>query len=224
MTSERRDGTHASDNSGRKSFRSFTGCYANTVENSYDRQYESPARQSRLDRPQEKSVSPGWRRRRFLCTAGGVAVAGLFTGCLNDSSTNTEPDDESEGASVDEWLADTDNYNGSVTSITGKTSVTVKVGAEGNNGSNAFAPVAIEVSPGTTVTWKWVNGYHNVVATDGQFNSGQPEQNATFEHTFEAIGTVLYYCEPHKSLGMKGAVIVAGGEGSENTATQSEAQ
>ena len=194
---------------------------------------ESPARQSRLDRPQtETSVSSGCGRREFLCTAGGVAVAGLFAGCTNIGGDDTRfermnngADDGNEPGSVDEWLAETDNYD-SVEDLTGKNSITVEVGAEGNNGSNAFAPAAIEVSSGTTVTWEWVNGYHNVVATDGQFNSGQPEQNATFQHTFETAGTVFYYCEPHKSMGMKGAVIVAGSDTTSagNTATQSEAQ
>jgi halocyanin-like protein len=164
-------------------------------------------------------------RRRFLYTAGGVAVAGLFAGCTdNGSSGNTGADDGSEGASVDEWLADTDNYDGSVTDMTGKTSVTVKVGPENNE--YVFAPAAIRITPGTMVTWQWIgSGYHNVVARNGQFKSGEPAQNATFEHTFETAGTNLYYCEPHKSMGMKGAVIVAGSDTTSpgNTATQ-EAQ
>lgn len=155
---------------------------------------------------------------------GGVAVAGLLAGCTSAGSEdnagaddsgnggNTGVDDANGGGSVDDWLADTENY-GSVEDMTGEDSVTVEVGAEGNSGSNAFAPAAIEVSPGTTVVWNWVNGYHNVVAENGLFESGEPEQNATFEHTFETTGTVLYSCEPHESMGMKGAVVVTGGDG-----------
>lgn len=191
---------------------------------------ESSARQSRLDRPQtETSVSLGWGRREFLC-ASSVAVAGLFAGCTNIGGDDTRferrnngADDGSEPSSVDEWLAETDNYD-SVEDLTGKNSTTVEVGAEGNNGSNAFAPTAIEVSPGTTVTWEWVNGYHNVVATDGQFNSGEAEQNATFQHTFETAGTVFYYCDPHKSMDMKGAVIVAGSDRTERSSASSQTQ
>ena len=179
-------------------------------------------------------------RRGFLRAAGGVAVAGLLAGCTSgDSGVNAGADtggdgnegnsrtnDADDGGSIGEWLADTGNYDGSITNMTGKTSVTVKVGAEGNSGANAFAPAAIEISSGTTVTWEWVNGYHNVVAENGQFNSGEPEQNATFEHTFETAGTVLYYCEPHRSMGMKGAIVVAGSDttSAENTSTQTEAQ
>jgi halocyanin-like protein len=151
---------------------------------------------------------------------GGVALAGGIAGCLGGSDggtdgTNGGADDGSGAPSVDEWLSDADNYD-SVVDATGRESVTVEVGARGNNGSNAFAPAAIEVSPGTTVTWEWVDGYHNVVARDGRFSSGHPEQNATFEYTFEKSATTLYYCEPHRSMGMKGAVIVAdgGGDGS----------
>lgn len=171
-------------------------------------------------------------RRGFLRAAGGLAVAGLLAGCTDaGSGGNTGGNGGNggnagaDGGSVGDWLADTDNYD-SVEDMTGTDSITVEVGAEGNSGSNAFAPPAVEISPGTTVTWKWVNGYHNVIATDGQFESGEPEQNATFEHTFETSGTALYYCEPHKSMGMKGAVVVTGGDGeiAGNTSNQSESQ
>ena len=170
---------------------------------------ESPTVQLPAGRTSDHSVQrPECGRRRFLEAAGSLTVVGLLAGCTNnvnngDSGSNGESDSES----VDDWLSDTGNYDG--VDKMGEDSVTVKVGAQGNKGANAFAPAAIEISPGTTVTWDWVNGYHNVVATDGQFDSGEPEQNATFEHTFDTVGTVYYYCEPHRSMGMKGAVIVS---------------
>ena len=202
-----------------------------------NRTSESSTAVSRVGQPQnDDSGFSKYGRRGFLRVAGGVAVAGLVAGCMSNGSGgndgadtgsdgsggNTGADDTSGGSSVDEWLTDTGNYDGRVTSMTGKTSATVKVGAEGNSGANAFAPAAIEISPKTTVTWEWVNGYHNVVDENGQFSSGEPEQNATFEHTFETPGTVLYYCEPHRSMGMKGAVVVAGGdsETAENMSNQ----
>ncbi len=147
-------------------------------------------------------------RRRFLW-ASGVVLAGSFAGCLGGA--NEESDDDDDGpSSVDEWLADTGNHD-SVEDVTGESAVTVEVGAKGNDGANAFAPAAISITPGTTVTWAWVDGYHNVVDTDGQFDSGEPEQNATFEHAFETAGTAYYYCKPHESMGMKGAVVVEDG-------------
>ncbi len=137
-----------------------------------------------------------------------MLVLGSIAGCVDDSASGSGGDSDGDGTtSVDEWLSKTGNYD-SVRNLTGKNSVTVAVGAKGNAGSNAFDPVGIEISPGTTVRWDWVSGYHNVVANDGQFKSGNPEQNATFEHTFDSAGTYLYYCEPHKSMGMKGAVVV----------------
>ncbi|MFT4923050.1 MAG: nitrite reductase (NO-forming), partial [Haloarculaceae archaeon] len=30
----------------------------------------------------------------------------------------------------------------------------------------------------------------------------------TFEQTFDSSGVVLYYCAPHRTLGMRGAIIV----------------
>jgi halocyanin-like protein len=68
------------------------------------------------------------------------------------------------------------------------------------------------VSPETTVVWEWTGegGAHNVVAEDESFESELlSEYGETFEYTFSEPGTVRYYCGPHKSLGMKGAVVVA---------------
>lgn len=146
---------------------------------------DSSAGLSRVDRTQnDDSGFSQYGRRGFLRSIGGVAVVGFLAGCISGGSGGN---DATGRGSVDEWLADTSNYD-SVEDMTGKKSVTVVVGAEGNSGSNAFAPAAIEISPETTVAWKWVNGYHNVVVTDGQFESGEPERNVTFEHTFETAG------------------------------------
>ena len=147
-------------------------------------------------------------RRRFLQSASGMLVIGSVAGCMDSGTQDSSEDSNGDGkASVDEWLSNTGNYE-SIRDLIGKTSVTVEVGAQGNAGRNAFAPAAIRIAPGTTVTWNWIDGYHNVVANNGEFDSGSPEQNATFEHTFESPGKYLYYCEPHESIGMKGAVVV----------------
>lgn len=147
-------------------------------------------------------------RRRFL-RVSGVVIAGSFAGCLGGANEGSDDDTDSGPSSVDEWLADTDNYDS--IEDTGEHAVTVEVGADGNEGANAFAPAAISITPGTTVTWTWVDGYHNVVDANERFDSGEPEQNATFEHTFDTAGTAYYYCKPHESMGMKGAVVVADG-------------
>lgn len=52
---------------------------------------------------------------------------------------------------------------------------------------------------------------HNVVARTGVFDSGDlvKELGHTLEHTFADPGLYYYDCEPHESMGMRGAVFVA---------------
>jgi halocyanin-like protein len=108
-------------------------------------------------------------------------------------------------------MSDVGNYEG-VVDATGQSEVTVTVGASGNGGNFAFGPAAVQVDPGTTVTWEWngEGGQHNVVAEEGgDFESElTAEAGITFEQTFESEGVVKYYCTPHRALGMKGVVVV----------------
>jgi halocyanin-like protein len=154
--------------------------------------------------------------RRSLLQAGGAAAVGVAAG-VGTAAAQQE--------TVESYLSDVGNYTGSLTDETGSDQVTVDVGAEANGGAFGFGPAAIRVDPGTTVTWEWTGegGGHNVVAEDETFNSGQAvaEAGTTFDHTFEAAGVWLYFCVPHKALGMKGAVVVGdvdvetGGDGAE---------
>jgi len=62
-----------------------------------------------------------------------------------------------------------------------------------------------------TGSWEWTGrgGGHNIVAESGEFETDiYMEDGATFEHTFEESGTYLYYCAPHRPIGMKGAIVV----------------
>jgi halocyanin-like protein len=89
--------------------------------------------------------------------------------------------------------------------------VTVAVGASGNGGNFAFDPAAVRVSTGTTVVWEWTGqgAQHNVAAEGGGFESDlSSEEGYTFEHTFSETGTYKYVCTPHRTLGMKGVVVV----------------
>jgi halocyanin-like protein len=114
---------------------------------------------------------------------------------------------------VEEYLSDDETYDG-VEDMTGESEVTVMCGAEGNGGGYAFDPSAIRVDSGTAVVWEWTGegGAHNVLdeETGGDMLESEltEEEGYTYEHTFEESGTHLYYCQPHKALGMKGAVIV----------------
>lgn len=161
----------------------------------------------------------GINRRSFLQAAGGLAATGLLAGCTSGNSDQNGGDGENGQQSVEEWLSGTNNFNG-ITDETGSSTVTVEVGPERDE--MVFAPAAIRIQPGTTVTWKWIgSGNHNVVAEDDLFDSGDPEEQASFEYTFDAAGTTLYYCDPHKSAGMKGAVIVEESGNSETTTSNS---
>jgi len=115
-------------------------------------------------------------------------------------------------APFDGYLDDVSNYDETITDATGQDRVTVTVGADGNSGNFAFDPAAVHITPGTTVVWEWngKGGQHNVVDENGtEFESAlTAESGFTFEHTFEEEATITYFCQPHKSLGMKGGIVV----------------
>ncbi|HJT73608.1 MAG TPA: plastocyanin/azurin family copper-binding protein [Chitinophaga sp.] len=72
-----------------------------------------------------------------------------------------------------------------------------------------FSPKKIEISVGDTVVW--VNGSnmpHNVISDDGVVVSSLMKKGETFLYVFRKAGTFPYYCQPHRSMGMKGTVIV----------------
>ncbi len=133
-------------------------------------------------------------------------------GSETPTATQTATATGDGNAAVDEYLSDVGNYDGSVADMTGQGEVVVDVGAQGNGGGFAFGPPAVRIETGTTVVWEWtgMGGLHNVVAEDGTFESGGPvtDPETTFEYTFSESGTWLYFCNPHKALGMKGAVVV----------------
>jgi halocyanin-like protein len=121
-----------------------------------------------------------------------------------------------------EWFEDVDNYDG-IQDQTGNDQVTVTVGSEANGGNFGFDPAAIRVDPETDVVWEWRAGSHNVVHQEGDFESEITEEEGfTFTQTFDEEGVYLYYCSPHRSLGMKGAVVVGDVEVDEETGGDGE--
>ncbi|MGZ0747610.1 MULTISPECIES: halocyanin domain-containing protein [unclassified Haloparvum] len=171
-------------------------------------------------------------RRKFLQATGAATVGVGLAGCsgggggdgggeeteteamATETETPTETATATESANYVEeepdyggWMEDANNYDRTV-DATGSDTVTVKVGA---GDGFAFGPAAVQVSSGTTVVWEWTGkgGDHNVVAQDDAFSSSlQSSQGATFEYTFEETGIHKYFCNPHKTAGMKGAVVV----------------
>lgn len=161
----------------------------------------------------EKTKSLG--RRDVLRAGAGLAVVGTAASVPADAQS--EP--------FGGWFANTSNFDG-VVDERGSDSVTIAVGAEGNNGNYAFGPAAVQVDPGTTVVWEWTgNGQsHDVVAEDGSFTSEYTaEAGFTFEQTFEAAGVITYACTPHKPMGMRGAVVVGDLPESAQASTATEA-
>lgn len=80
-----------------------------------------------------------------------------------------------------------------------------------------FSPGTMDVSKGTTVTWKWspcadggYGGYatcvsHSVLFDDGV--SSPTQTDGSFSRTFNAAGTFKYHCAIHGS-GMSGQINV----------------
>lgn len=147
---------------------------------------------------------------RGITAAGGAAIAG-------EASAQSEGGNGSGGGGASGpidfggWLEDVGYWNEKAKEQTGKKEVTVTVGGSANN-NLSFDPVAVHVDPGTKITWEWSGegGAHNVVAEGDGFKSGSPVAKAgtTFTHTFKKDGLNNYYCEPHRTQGMKGSVAV----------------
>ena len=70
-----------------------------------------------------------------------------------------------------------------------------------------FIPPAIEVKPGTEVTWRFLDGSvpHNV---KGDGFASKTQSRGTFSHRFAQAGEYRYTCTLH--AGMAGRVVVAG--------------
>jgi halocyanin-like protein len=182
------------------------------------------------------SDTPTVRRRSVLrVSAAGLlaAVAGCAGGSGGGTESTPEPSDtptatESGGATATSsgdsggstdsggsgdfggWLSNVGNYDG-VVDETGSDSVTIQVGSEANGGNFGYSPAAVRVSAGTEVVWEWTGkgGSHNVVEESEAWSSELTDaEGHTFSKTFESAGTVKYFCTPHKSIGMKGVVVV----------------
>ena len=74
---------------------------------------------------------------------------------------------------------------------------------------NTFAPRAIEVPAGTTVTWRFEDGPVPHDVKGAGLDSGKPRAEGTFTHAFDRPGTYDYRCTVHP--GMTGTVVVAVG-------------
>ena len=84
----------------------------------------------------------------------------------------------------------------------------------------AYRPATLDVSSGSTVTWRQQDaGFHTVTSgtvtkgatvktsPDGTFDSGELAKGKAFTHTFDETGTFTYFCEVHPGT-MNGQVTV----------------
>ncbi|CQH58135.1 halocyanin [Halobacterium hubeiense] len=161
---------------------------------------------------------------RYACTPhktmgmkGAVVVGDVDVGASSSSGSSESSGSSSQQVDFDGWFEGVSNFDG-VVDETGQSEVTVEVGTDANGGPYGFSPAAIRVDPGTTVTFEWVNGTHNVVAEDGSYESELTNESGfTFTHTYDSEGVSKYYCNPHRTMGMKGAVVVGSGGGASSS-------
>jgi plastocyanin len=82
-----------------------------------------------------------------------------------------------------------------------------------SDGGNRFEPANVTIPVGTTVTWRWVGGFHDVTPTGNPTFSGNGNPVSaphTFSQAFNTRGTYLYFCSVHgsASAGMRGTIVV----------------
>ena len=156
--------------------------------------------------------------RRAVLRTGALALAGAIAGCTGGSGDGGDGGDGGggDGVTVENgrpdfgpWL---EGVDGGFRDARDADSVTVLVGAEGNSGHYAFEPAGLWITPGTEVSWKWTGegGQHDVHAVRGaSFGSKYyVDAGVHLSYTFDAPGEIHYQCDPHASLGMRGAVAV----------------
>jgi plastocyanin len=71
-----------------------------------------------------------------------------------------------------------------------------------------FVAKTVTIQKGDKVTWKNVAGRHTVTFKTLAFNKVISANNPTVAKTFRQRGTFRYFCRFHKTLGMRGTVIV----------------
>ncbi|MWG33339.1 plastocyanin/azurin family copper-binding protein [Halomarina oriensis] len=158
----------------------------------------------------------GMKRRDFLRAAGvGGAVAAGAAGTAagqegNGSGTESGGGGGGGSGPIDYGIEGANGYDGpgSGTDATGQSEVSIAVGVGG--GGYAFGPAAVNVDPGTTITWEWESAGHNVNAQSGAEFESPLQSEGTFEWTVpdDASGIVEYQCDPHVGQGMIGALAI----------------
>ncbi|HEX6568668.1 MAG TPA: plastocyanin/azurin family copper-binding protein [Acidimicrobiales bacterium] len=136
-------------------------------------------------------------RRRVALAALAVLLAAGGAACGGDDDSAAGDD----GGSGDDAPGDVVVLDGSEVEV--------------QSLDNTFRPQAIQVAPGTSVTWtNDGRNEHDVLPVEGDDWGVEVEEfqpGATYEHTFDRPGTYDYYCSIHgtTTAGMIGTVVVA---------------
>ena len=72
----------------------------------------------------------------------------------------------------------------------------------------SFKPRTMTVHKGDKVKWRWLQGKHTVTFKQGSFDKILSKSHRTAARRFHKPGTFKYYCRFHRSLGMKGKIVV----------------
>lgn len=144
-------------------------------------------------------------RRRFLQATGTTAFSIVSAGC-SGSNDDTEREYVTQEPDYGDWFGDVQNYEATVDE-TDADMVRIDVGA---GDGFQFDPPAVKISRGTTIIWEWTgSGQHDVVHEGGSFQSARvSDPDFEFEHGFTDGGMYKYFCTPHRTIGMKGAIVV----------------
>ena len=75
-----------------------------------------------------------------------------------------------------------------------------------------FSPQSVTINESEAIRFFWSGQIlpHNAVEENGTFDSGDTDSNEDYRFVFlqGMNGTFEYYCEPHRSLGMVGQIVV----------------
>lgn len=159
-------------------------------------------------------------------------------GGVNDDDTAADDDggaDDDDTAAdgleeIEDWLNEEPNrldvlaeesvewgdgvWDGDIIDLTGENEVEVNFSAMLEVGGEVLGPfaadpIAVDIAPGTTVTWEWEDEHTLTSYFDPPHESpddgaadefaveGDEEEESSHEHVFEEPGVYLYYCLPH---------------------------
>jgi plastocyanin len=139
-----------------------------------------------------------------LGTAWAQPIDGPYVVAAADAGYEVRGDDDDEDEDEDEDEDDDDGGDGQPTAPDPATPPSGALTAAVDVTDDKFTPATVDIRPGGTVTWTFVESGHNVTADDGSFEASQ--DSGTFSRTFDAEGRFTYQCTEHG--GMDGVVVV----------------